>query len=86
MLMSPTVFRKRGFRFFFFSREESRPHIHVETGEGQAKVWIEPEVEIAMSVGVPYKKLTEILKIVKLHKNEIQNAWEKHFGQYRKNR
>jgi hypothetical protein len=27
--LSPTVFREGEFRFFFFSREESRMHIHV---------------------------------------------------------
>jgi hypothetical protein len=27
--LSPTVFRDGPFRFFFFSREESRLHIHV---------------------------------------------------------
>jgi len=27
--MSPTVFREGGFRFYFFSREESRMHVHV---------------------------------------------------------
>ncbi len=27
--MSPTVFRERGYRFYFFSREEPRMHVHV---------------------------------------------------------
>ena len=27
--MSPTILRINGYRFFFFSREESRMHIHV---------------------------------------------------------
>ncbi|MFN7338865.1 MAG: DUF4160 domain-containing protein, partial [bacterium] len=27
--MSPTVFREDGYRFFFFSREETRMHVHV---------------------------------------------------------
>lgn len=38
--MSPTVLRVREYRFFFFSREEARPHVHVETAEGEAKVWL----------------------------------------------
>jgi hypothetical protein len=36
--MSPTVFREGPFRFFFFSREEERLHIHVQSAEGEAKV------------------------------------------------
>ena len=43
--VSPTVFRKGGFRFFFFSREEPRIHVHVHHSEGEAKFWLEPEIK-----------------------------------------
>lgn len=42
--MSPTVFREKGYRFFFFSREESRMHVHVVSGDGEAKFWLEPDL------------------------------------------
>ena len=45
--MSPTVLRIKGYRFYFFSGEEQRKHIHVYCTEGEAKFWIEPEVELA---------------------------------------
>ncbi len=45
--MSPTVFRECGYRFFFFSREEERMHVHVLSGNGEAKFWLEPEIELA---------------------------------------
>ena len=45
--MSPTIFRELGFRFFFFSREEPRIHVHVYCSQGEAKFWIEPEIELA---------------------------------------
>jgi hypothetical protein len=32
----PTVFREAGLRFYFFSREEERPHIHVQGSDGEA--------------------------------------------------
>jgi hypothetical protein len=41
--MSPTIFRELGFRFFFFSREEPRIHVHVYCSQGEAKFWVEPE-------------------------------------------
>ena len=47
--MSPTVFRDGPYRFFFFSREESRIHVHVESSEGEAKFWLDPEIEAARS-------------------------------------
>ncbi|PYS08600.1 MAG: hypothetical protein DMG15_26575, partial [Acidobacteria bacterium] len=40
--MSPTVFQEKGFRFFFFSKEESRKHVHAYSGDGEAKFWLEP--------------------------------------------
>jgi hypothetical protein len=43
--MSPTVFKEAGYRFFFFSREEER--MHVLSGDGEAKFWLEPEIELA---------------------------------------
>ena len=48
--MSPTIFRERGFRFFFFSREESRMHVHVQHASDEAKFWLDPAVELAVAV------------------------------------
>ena len=31
--MSPTIFREGGYRFFFFSREEPRMHVHAICGD-----------------------------------------------------
>ena len=78
--MSPTVFRERGYRFFFFSLEEDRMHIHVVCGNGKAKFWIEPEIDLAMSSGLSTKELSIIERIVKEHQNEIKRAWQKHFS------
>ena len=50
--MAPTVFREGPFRFFFFSREESRMHVHVTHADGEAKFWIEPEIAIALNRGL----------------------------------
>ena len=47
--MVPTIFREEGYRFYFFSREESRPHVHVESVEGEAKFWLDPEIELVRS-------------------------------------
>ena len=55
--MSPTVFRESGFRFFFFFREEDRMHIHVVSGDGEAKFWLEPEIERATNYRYSKKKL-----------------------------
>jgi Domain of unknown function (DUF4160) len=47
--MIPTVLRYKGYRFFFFSREEDRGHVHVHCADGEAKFWLEPEIELAQA-------------------------------------
>ncbi len=77
--MSPTVFRYKGYRFFFFSREESRMHIHVSSENGEAKYWIEPVVALADFSGYNRVQLKELQKVVETHASEITKAWKKHF-------
>ncbi|MFN2399931.1 MAG: DUF4160 domain-containing protein [Gemmatimonadaceae bacterium] len=45
--VSPTVLRVRGYRLYFFSREEPRAHVHVQHASGEAKFWLDPQVELA---------------------------------------
>jgi hypothetical protein len=78
--MSPTIFRKKGYRFYFLSNEEERIHIHITREEGEAKFWIEPIVSLAVYHGLNPRRLNEIQKIVEDHKDEIIEAWQRHFG------
>ncbi len=79
-MISPTVFKERNFRFFFFSREEKRMHIHVVSSEGEAKFWIEPEVALARSVGFNKNQISLLETLIKERKDEIENSWKEHFG------
>ena len=79
-LVSPTVFREGGFRFFFFSREEPRMHVHVSGQEGEAKFWLEPTVELARNYGLSASDLAKAEKLVKEHEHGIRSAWSEHFG------
>ncbi|MBN2319080.1 MAG: DUF4160 domain-containing protein [Acidobacteria bacterium] len=78
--MSPTIFRWKGYRFYFFSREELRIHIHVRDANGQAKFWIEPEVVLEKNYGLKETSLAEIQSIIKQRKQEIVDAWHEHFS------
>ncbi|MFW6103715.1 MAG: DUF4160 domain-containing protein [Bacteroidota bacterium] len=77
--MSPTVLRIKGYRFFFFSREETRKHIHVYCEKGEAKIWLEPEIKIARNFKLQERELNEILLIAKENKDEFIKSWERHF-------
>jgi hypothetical protein len=78
--VSPTIFRSGGFRFFFFSREESRMHIHVYHAGGEAKFWIEPVVELAQNHGLSPRHIRTAKVLIWRHEDEIREAWNAHFG------
>lgn len=79
--MSPTIFREKGYRFYFLSNEETRIHVHITCEKGEAKFWLEPIVSLAAYYGLNPKKLSEIQKIIEERKDEIIKKWRQHFGQ-----
>lgn len=76
----PTVFKVGNIRFFFFSREESRVYIHVISPDGEAKYWLQPNIELAINQGFSQKQLNEIKNIIEEHKDECISAWQKFFN------
>jgi hypothetical protein len=78
--VSPTVFREGPYRFYFFSREEPRMHVHVASSDGEAKFWIEPAIALAENHGIPGNEIGALLKTVKSHEQQIRTAWLAHFG------
>ncbi|MDD5138903.1 MAG: DUF4160 domain-containing protein [Verrucomicrobiales bacterium] len=75
----PEVMRTRGFRFFFFSREEHEPpHIHVERAEKYAKFWLEPMVELAGSRAFRSHELTVLREMVEEYREQFILAWNEY--------
>ena len=77
--MSPTVFCDGEYRYFFFSREETRMHIHVSCSKGEAKFWIEPKVALEKKYGINANELKKIQKTIEVRKDDIKRSWDKHF-------
>ena len=78
--MSPTVFRYKSYRFHFFSREEERMHVHVSSGDGEAKFWLEPEIALADNHGLSLREIRELQSVVEEQRDEIIHHWHDHFG------
>ena len=78
--MSPTVFREGEFRFYFFSREEARMHVHVQCSEGEAKYWLEPTIELAHNYGLSERQLRSAKALIEAHADDIRSSWTRHFG------
>ncbi|MBI3894524.1 MAG: DUF4160 domain-containing protein [Acidobacteria bacterium] len=50
------------------------------SARGEAKFWLEPEIELAQNYGLTEADLRVIKELIEEHKNEIESAWHKHFG------
>ena len=44
ILVMPTLFFYLGLRFFFYSNDHEPIHVHVSSGDAEAKFCIEPEI------------------------------------------
>ncbi len=78
--MSPTIFRDGSFRFYFFSREETRMHVHVQCPDGEAKFWLEPVIAQAQNYGLSEQQLRAAQFLIEGHSDEIRAAWKRLFG------
>jgi len=78
--VSPTIFVHGAYRFFFFSREETRIHVHVTSPDGEAKFWLEPAIELAQNHGLDKRRLRLIEALIRNHEEQIRLAWIEHFS------
>ena len=74
--MSPTILKIKGYRFFVFSREESRMHIHVMCQNGEAKFWLSPKIELANNYELSKSQINEIKNIIEENYDRFKNAWK----------
>lgn len=77
--MTPTFYRVKSFRFYVNSREETRAHIHIHTPDGEAKFWLEPQVELVVNYGIRESDLAEIGRIILEKRDEFTGLWRTYF-------
>jgi hypothetical protein len=79
----PTVFRRDGYRFFFFSNEgdpREPMHIHVRRAGDEAKLWLRPEVVVAESFGFNAAELNALVRMVREERARVERMWNGYFG------
>ena len=54
-------------------------HIHVQSSQGEAKFWMEPNIELVHNHGLSTKDLRIVQNLIEEHADEIKNAWQKYF-------
>ena len=76
----PTIFVWRGHGFFFYSAEGSEPaHVHVRKASNECKIWLH-DAALAYNYGYRPVELAAVIRHVKAHCEELQEAWRDHFG------
>ncbi len=76
----PTILRIEGFRFFFFSDEHLPSHIHIEKGDGYARIELET-IKITDSYNLNSKELKKLRTLVKKNSEILTKAWNEYFKQ-----
>ncbi|MCR5496093.1 MAG: DUF4160 domain-containing protein [Treponema sp.] len=74
------ILTKGVYRFYLFSREESRKHVHVSAPGGEVKIWLEPFLAVAKTVNLSNEEVYRILQITEKHREEILEYWTHHFS------
>lgn len=54
-------------------------HVHVQSTDGEVKIWLDPEIAVARSYGLSSQDIRRVLQLVKEQEQEIRDAWNKHF-------
>ena len=74
----PTIMYLFGLRFFFYSEEHRPVHVHVQSGDGKAKIDVETGCLIE-NEGVKPSDLKKALEAVERYKDDIIRAWNEYF-------
>lgn len=74
----PTILFLFGLRFFFYSEEHLPIHVHVESGDGRAKIDVET-AGVIENKGLKPKDLKRAVEAVRLYKEDIINSWNEYF-------
>jgi len=76
----PTIFKVKGFRFFFFTREGNEPvHIHIAKDNKYAKFWLEP-ITLAKNYGFISKELKLMKNLIIENQDIIKEKWNEYFS------
>ncbi|HRE41993.1 MAG TPA: DUF4160 domain-containing protein [Ignavibacteria bacterium] len=79
----PEVFRKNGWRFFFYSNEGNEPiHIHCQNSEKTCKFFIDiklKELYLADSKNVSNSDISKVKKMIIDNLDVIILKWNEHF-------
>ena len=76
----PTIHRQHGLRFIIYVDDHPPPHIHVESGQGRAKILLGSEPQLLWNLGLSLADLRRALNVVEDHMEDFMSIWASHHG------
>ncbi|MBO4723943.1 MAG: DUF4160 domain-containing protein [Bacteroidaceae bacterium] len=76
----PTIMYLFGLRFYFYSEEHLPIHVHVQNGDGKAKINVDT-LEVMENKGVKPADLKKAIEAVKTYQTDIKEAWNEYFDE-----
>lgn len=78
----PTLLEVGPYKFFIVMKDcEERKHVHVKGGGGgEAKFWLEPDVELAANQGYTPREIGTIARLVREHLAVLIQRWDEECG------
>lgn len=78
----PTVLRQQGYRFYFYAGDQEEPaHVHVEKGESDGKVWLEPNIKVKYLNQFKAQERKDIMRIINENIDLLKAKWYDFFQQ-----
>ena len=78
--LMPTIMYLFGLRFYFYSEEHLPIHVHVQNGDGKAKINVET-LEVIENKGIKPTDLKKAVDAVRSYQTDIKKAWYEHFDE-----
>jgi hypothetical protein len=77
----PTLFYIFGLRFYFYSDEHLPIHIHVQNGDGRAKIEISPNIKLIYDKRIKANDIKKAITIANEFSEKIIEKWHEYFDE-----
>jgi len=76
----PTVFRWKGYRFFWYQADGAEPpHVHVWKDGKECKIWLR-DLSVAFNKGHLPSDLRALVDVTTAERARLLEVWNEHFG------
>ena len=76
----PIIFIYLGLKFLFYSNDHEPIHVHVISGEAEAKFSVDPEINLIENRGLKQRDIRHAVMAIEENRDIIIERWKEYFG------